>query len=96
MRWWKAARISSSWAFRSRIRLADGPVIQHASEVALEKGMTLKKVLDIVGTFRTRNRNTPVVLMGYANPIERMGPEIFVDRAAEKGVDGVLVVDLPS
>ena len=44
--------------------MADGPVIQHASEVALEKGMTLKKVLDIVGTFRTRNRNTPVVLMG--------------------------------
>ena len=43
--------------------MADGPVIQHASEVALEKGMTLKKVLDIVGTFRTRNRNTPVVLM---------------------------------
>ena len=75
--------------------MADGPVIQHASEVALEKGMTLKKVLDIVGTFRTRNRNTPVVLMGYANPIERMGPEIFVDRAAEKGVDGVLVVDYP-
>ena len=75
--------------------MADGPVIQHSSEVALEKGMTLKKVLDIVGTFRTRNRNTPVVLMGYANPIERMGTEIFVDRAAEKGVDGVLVVDYP-
>ena len=75
--------------------MADGPVIQHASEVALEKGMTLKKVLDIVGTFRIPNRNTPVVLMGYANPIERMGTEVFVDRAAEKGVDGVLVVDYP-
>ncbi len=75
--------------------MADGPVIQHASEVALKKGMTLKKVLDIVGTFRTRDRTTPVVLMGYANPIERMGTEVFVDRAAEKGVDGVLVVDYP-
>lgn len=75
--------------------MADGPVIQHASEVALEKGMTLEKVLDIVGTFRFRNQTTPVVLMGYANPIERMGAEIFVDKAAEKGVDGVLVVDYP-
>ncbi len=75
--------------------MADGPVIQHASEVALEKGMTLEKVLDIVGIFRMHNQTTPVVLMGYANPIERMGTTVFIDKASVKGVDGVLVVDYP-
>lgn len=75
--------------------MADGPVIQHASEVALKKGMTLKKVLDIVGSFRVGNQTTPVVLMGYANPIERMGVNAFIEEAAKKGVDGVLVVDYP-
>ncbi len=75
--------------------MADGPVIQHASEVALQKGMTLEKVLDTVEKFRIRDENTPVVLMGYANPIERMGVDVFIDKAAAKGVDGVLVVDYP-
>lgn len=75
--------------------MADGPVIQHASEVALQKGMTLEKVLDTVEEFRIRDENTPVVLMGYANPIERMGVDVFIKKAAEKGVDGVLVVDYP-
>lgn len=75
--------------------MADGPVIQHASEVALARGMTLEKVLDIVEAFRKRDALTPVVLMGYANPIERMGTDVFVRKAATKGVDGVLVVDYP-
>ena len=74
--------------------MADGPVIQHASEVALARGMTLEKVLDIVEAFRKRDALTPVVLMGYANPIERMGTDVFVRKAATKGVDGVLVQDL--
>lgn len=75
--------------------MADGPVIQHASEVALARGMTLEKVLDIVEAFRKRDALTPVVLMGYANPIERMGTDVFVRKVATKGVDGVLVVDYP-
>ncbi len=75
--------------------MADGPVIQHASEVALQKGMSLEKVLDTVEEFRIKDEITPVVLMGYANPIERMGVDVFIKKATEKGVDGVLVVDYP-
>ena len=75
--------------------MADGPVIQRSSERALAKGMTMRKVLAIVAEFRTTNNTTPVVLMGYANPIEAMGREKFVDAAATAGVDGVLVVDYP-
>ena len=75
--------------------MADGPVIQRSSERALAKGMTMRKVLAIVAEFRTTNNATPVVLMGYANPIEAMGRETFVDAAATAGVDGILVVDYP-
>ncbi|MDO8176859.1 MAG: tryptophan synthase subunit alpha [Undibacterium sp.] len=75
--------------------MADGPVIQRASERALLKGVSLRDVLQFVREFRTGNQVTPVVLMGYANPIERMGQETFIDQAAEAGVDGVLVVDYP-
>jgi tryptophan synthase alpha chain len=75
--------------------MADGPTIQRASERALAKGMTLRKVLDIVVAFRADNRQTPIVLMGYANPIEAMGLDRFASAAAEAGVDGVLVVDYP-
>jgi tryptophan synthase alpha chain len=75
--------------------MADGPTIQRASERALAKGMTLKKVLELVKTFRGTNADTPVVLMGYANPIEAMGQEAFASAAADAGVDGVLVVDYP-
>ncbi len=75
--------------------MADGPTIQRASERALAAGMSLRKVLDLVGEFRRGDPRTPVVLMGYANPIEAMGVERFVERAAEAGVDGVLVVDYP-
>lgn len=75
--------------------MADGPTIQRASERALAKGMSLRKVLDMVRTFRAQDGDTPVVLMGYANPIEAIGPEHFVAAASDAGVDGVLVVDYP-
>ncbi len=75
--------------------MADGPTIQRASERALAKGMNLRKVLALVVEFRKVDATTPVVLMGYANPIEAMGLEKFARAAAEAGVDGVLVVDYP-
>lgn len=75
--------------------MADGPVIQRASERALAKGIGLKNVLAMVRDFREKNTATPVVLMGYANPIERYGVEAFVADAKAAGVDGVLVVDYP-
>jgi len=75
--------------------MADGPVIQKAAEHAISQGVGLSKVLDMVTEFRQQDQNTPVVLMGYANPIERMGQSVFVKRAAQAGVDGVLVVDYP-
>ena len=75
--------------------MADGPVIQRASEQALRHGVALSDVLDYVRDFRASDRVTPVVLMGYANPIERMGSERFLGAAREAGVDGVLVVDYP-
>ena len=75
--------------------MADGPTIQRASERALAKGMSLRKVLAIVAEFRLTNENTPVVLMGYANPVEAYGTEAFARDARQAGVDGVLVVDYP-
>jgi tryptophan synthase alpha chain len=75
--------------------MADGPVIQRASERALAQHVGLADVLGVVRGFRQSNRSTPIVLMGYANPIEAMGEAVFADRAAEAGVDGVLVVDYP-
>jgi tryptophan synthase alpha chain len=75
--------------------MADGPVIQKSGEHALSLGVGLGDVLDWVREFRRTDTITPVVLMGYLNPIERMGAEAFTARAAEAGVDGVLVVDLP-
>jgi tryptophan synthase alpha chain len=75
--------------------MADGPVIQRSSERALANGMNLAQCLHMVKTFRETNQETPVVLMGYANPIEHMGIELFTERAKAAGVDGVLVVDYP-
>jgi tryptophan synthase alpha chain len=75
--------------------MADGPVIQRASERALTRGIGLPQVLAMVREFRAGNQRTPVVLMGYANPIERYGIERFVADAKAAGVDGVLVVDYP-
>jgi tryptophan synthase alpha chain len=75
--------------------MADGPVIQRASERALAQHVGLKAVLATVAAFRREDAATPIVLMGYANPIEAMGTQAFADRAREAGVDGVLVVDYP-
>jgi len=75
--------------------MADGPVIQRASERALGAGASLGTVLEYTREFRTGDDATAVVLMGYANPIEAMGAERFVERARAAGVDGVLVVDYP-
>ncbi|HJV85636.1 MAG TPA: tryptophan synthase subunit alpha [Noviherbaspirillum sp.] len=75
--------------------MADGPVIQRASERALANGVGMHQVLQFVTEFRKSNQSTPVVLMGYANPIEHMGESTFIQNAKQAGVDGVLVVDYP-
>lgn len=75
--------------------MAEGPSIQRAHERALLKGTSLTSTLETVRAFRQTDDVTPVVLMGYANPIERMGYEVFARAAAEAGVDGTLTVDLP-
>jgi tryptophan synthase alpha chain len=75
--------------------MADGPVIQRAGERALKHGVGLADVLRLVHQFREGDSTTPVVLMGYANPIEAMGVENFVGAAKTAGVDGVIVVDYP-
>ena len=75
--------------------MADGPTIQRASERALKHGVSLRQVLAIVREFRAGDASTPVVLMGYANPIEAMGVGVFAAEAKQAGVDGVLVVDYP-
>lgn len=74
---------------------ADGPVIQRGVERALASATSLVKVLQLVNRFRQQDALTPVVLMGYLNPVEIMGYGAFVEAAAEAGVDGVLVVDMP-
>lgn len=76
-------------------QMADGPVIQRSSERALKHGVGLRDVLASVAEFRRDDAATPVVLMGYANPIERMGLAPFVKEARAAGVDGVLIVDYP-
>ena len=73
--------------------MADGPVVQRASERALANHVGLKDVLELATNFRARDNTTPIVLMGYANPIEAMGSAAFARRAKTAGVDGVLVVD---
>ena len=75
--------------------MADGPAIQASSQRALANGMTLRKTLDQVRTFRTGNDATPIVLMGYYNPIHHYGSEKFVADAKAAGVDGLIIVDLP-
>ena len=75
--------------------MADGPVIQLAGQRALEAGMTLEKTLQMVRDFRADDDETPIVLMGYYNPIYSHGVERFVKEASEAGIDGLIVVDLP-
>ena len=75
--------------------MADGPSIQLAGQRALEGGMTLQKTLDMARQFRLRDDETPIILMGYYNPIYSMGVDAFLKAAADAGVDGLIVVDLP-
>ena len=75
--------------------MADGPVIQKACERALKHGTRLVDLFEMIRTFRQTDSTTPVVLMGYLNPIERIGYQVFAEQAASAGVDGVLVVDMP-
>ncbi|PIT15068.1 tryptophan synthase subunit alpha [Snodgrassella alvi] len=76
--------------------MADGPVIQAATERALRNHVSLADVLQVVAQFRQENQTTPVVLMGYLNPVYHMGYERFAQAAAQAGVDGVLTVDCPA
>ena len=75
--------------------MADGPTIQLAGQRALEGGMTLQTTLDVVRDLRTVDTTTPVVLMGYYNPIYSRGVDRFLTEAGEAGIDGLIVVDLP-
>lgn len=75
--------------------LAEGPPIQRAAQRSLAQGMTLQKTLDLVAAFRRKDAETPVILMGYANPLETPGYAAFARAAAEAGVDGLIVVDIP-
>ena len=75
--------------------MADGPVIQAANERALMHRVSLEQIIDLVAEFRTSNTETPIVLMGYMNPVETMGYKKFAERAGAAGVDGLLTVDLP-
>ncbi len=75
--------------------MADGPVIQLASELAIQRGVSLSTVLANVASFRQQNQDTPIVLMGYLNPIYRLGFTEFATNAASAGVDAVLIVDSP-
>lgn len=75
--------------------MAEGPVIQLAHERALEHHVSLRKAMAMVAEFRQTDQNTPVVLMGYANPVFHMGFEVFAKAASEAGVDGLLTVDMP-
>ncbi len=75
--------------------MADGPAIQASSQRALKAGMTLAKTLDLAERFRQRDQDTPLVMMGYYNPIYHMGVPAFLERAAAAGIDGLIIVDLP-
>jgi tryptophan synthase alpha chain len=75
--------------------MADGPVIQRAAEHAIAQGIGLKHVLGMVAEFRKQDQVTPIVLMGYANPIENIGQQVFAEQAEQAGVDGLLTVDYP-
>jgi len=75
--------------------MADGPVIQRSGERALKNGVGLRDVISLVKQFREQDQTTPIVLMGYANPIEAMGAEKFAAAAKAAGIDGVIVVDYP-
>ena len=76
--------------------MADGPIIQEAGQRALKAGVTLHKIIELVKRFRTEDQETPIILMGYYNPIYIYGVDLFIKDALEAGLDGLIVVDLPS
>lgn len=75
--------------------MADGPVIQRASERALAHHVSMRDVFNMVSEFRQKDDKTPIILMGYLNPVEVMGYQAFAEQAAAAGVDGVIIVDIP-
>ncbi len=75
--------------------MADGPSIQAAGLRALKAGITLRKTLELAAEFRRQDTETPIILMGYYNPIHRFGVDAFLKAAAEAGIDGLIMVDLP-
>lgn len=75
--------------------MADGPSVQKAGQRALKAGGSLRKTLELARRFRAENRDTPLILMGYANPVEQMGHTAFAEEAHKSGVDGCIIVDLP-
>jgi tryptophan synthase alpha chain len=75
--------------------MADGPSIQKAAQRALKAGGSLRKTIDLVRRFREHDKTTPLILMGYANPVEQMTPAVFAREMANAGADGVIIVDLP-
>ncbi len=75
--------------------MADGPSIQLSSQRALKSGMSLEKCLSLIKIFRTKNNHTPIILMGYYNPIYKFGKEKFIKNCVDLGVDALIIVDLP-
>lgn len=90
---WGADLIEIGMPFSDPV--ADGPIIQQASQESLENGMTVKKLLDLVTNFRSKNSTTPVIMMGYYNPILQYGLTEFLKDAEKAGIDGLIIVDLP-
>lgn len=76
--------------------LADGPTIQHSSEIALRNGMTVRKTLESVGEIRASGTDVPLILMGYCNPLYAYGIDAFLNDAAQAGVDGLIIADMPA
>ena len=89
------APMRSSWARRFTDPMADGPAIQKAALRALANKTTLSDVLALATRFREDDPDTPLIMMGYANPVHTMGYEAFASAAAEAGIDGTILVDLP-
>ena len=75
--------------------MAEGPIIQQSSKIALDNGHTMELTFDLIKKFRRKNSQTPIILMGYYNPIYRYGNENFIKQCLDYGVDGLIVVDLP-
>jgi len=75
--------------------MADGPAVQASSQRALKAGATMARTLELVRDFRTRDSKTPIVLMGYYNPVHAIGADVFVKQVAAAGADGLIIVDLP-